>query len=145
MHNTYTTHSEEETKAIGKTITETLNGGDIVTLVGDLGAGKTTFTKGLAEGLGITDTITSPTFTLMNVYKLPQAKNNIHTLVHIDTYRLEDEEELKDIGVEDYLGEPNTLVLIEWPEKLQTLLKDKNILTITLEHQKDNERKIQIQ
>jgi len=145
MHNTYTTHSEEETKELGKTIAKDLHGGQILALYGDLGAGKTTFTKGLAEGLGIEDTITSPTFTLMNVYELKQPQNTITTFVHIDTYRLNSEEELRDIGVEDYLEDPNTLVLIEWPDKIPNILKTKNVISIHIEHSTENERKIQVQ
>lgn len=114
--------SEAETSALAQKITTQLKGGDILALSGDLGAGKTTFTKGLAQALGITKTITSPTFAIMNVYQLPTPKNGIKTLVHIDAYRLESPDEILTIGAEDYLGEPDTLCVIEWPEKIQTVL-----------------------
>lgn len=114
--------TEAETISQAQKITTQLNGGDILTLQGDLGAGKTTFTKGIAATLGITKTITSPTFAIMNVYELPAEKNGIKTLVHIDAYRLESPDEIITIGAEDYLGEPDTLCVIEWPEKIQTVL-----------------------
>jgi len=146
----HTTSSPDQTILLGKDFASTLNGGDIVLLHGDLGAGKTTFVKGIAEGLGVTDDIVSPTFTLLNIY---QTNNNIRKsglsvirkLVHIDTYRLETEDQLIEIGIEDYLGEINTVCVIEWPEKLKTLLKDKkNIISVTLEHVNQDERSIAI-
>ena len=78
----------------------------------------------------------------MNIY--PVNSEKIKTLVHIDTYRLKDEQELLDIGVEDYLGQPDTLCIIEWPEKIAGLLKAKKTTTIAIEHFTDNQRKIKI-
>lgn len=135
----YNPKSEAETIEIGKTIATSLKPGDIVCLYGDLGAGKTTLVKGLALGLGVQDTITSPTFTLMNLYSGQNTQ-----LVHIDTYRLKDEQELVDIGVEDYLGAPNTICAIEWPEKIAGLLKNKKTLNIQIGHTKDNTRNITV-
>jgi tRNA threonylcarbamoyladenosine biosynthesis protein TsaE len=123
----YTTHSTEETIAVGEKIASLLKGGDVIILKGNLGAGKTTLVQGIAKGLGVTDTITSPTFAIMNVYPI---KNN--TLIHIDTYRLEHEEDLVEIGIEEYLGERHTICIIEWPEKIPGLLAEKEPLTITL-------------
>lgn len=121
---------------IGKKIAAKLKGGDILCLYGDLGAGKTTLVKGLAKGLGIKKNITSPTFALMNMYSA-----KLHKLVHIDTYRLKNEQELVDIGIEDYLGAPDTICVIEWPEKMHKLLKNKKTLKVKIEHLK-NGRKI---
>ncbi|OIO18962.1 MAG: tRNA (adenosine(37)-N6)-threonylcarbamoyltransferase complex ATPase subunit type 1 TsaE, partial [Candidatus Magasanikbacteria bacterium CG1_02_41_34] len=90
----YITHYEEQTKSVGRQLATMISPGDIITLSGDLGAGKTTFTKGFAEGLGVKETITSPTFSLMNVYPT-NTKSKIETFVHIDTYRLENQEELR--------------------------------------------------
>lgn len=140
----YTTQKAEQTKTIAKAFTSSLEGGDIVALHGDLGAGKTTFVKGVAEALDIEDDITSPTFTLMNVYSLGTENSELRTLVHIDTYRLKDAEELLDIGVEDYLGDPNTVCLVEWPEKIKTLLQGKKIIDVFFEHVGENERNIMI-
>jgi len=126
----------------GKKIAADLKGGDVVLLYGDLGAGKTTLTKGIAAYFGIKD-IVSPTFTLMQVYKIEDLRLKIKDLVHIDTYRLENEEKLIEIGAEDYIGDPNTICIIEWPEKLNRLLKNKNIKKITIQHL-DNERIVKI-
>ncbi len=115
---------------------------------GNLGAGKTTLVKGLAKALGIKKNITSPTFALMNIYECPAKKTKqkfdtklaIKKLAHIDTYRLKNEEELIDIGIEDYLGAPDTLCVIEWPERITGLLKNKKIKKIRIEHAENNER-----
>lgn len=140
-----TSNSPEQTIQLGKKIAAKLKGGDIVLLHGDLGAGKTTLVKGIALGLGIRDEILSPTFTLMNVYGIKTLKQkNIKTLVHIDTYRLENEKQLIEIGAEDYLGDQNTICVIEWPEKLKKLLKNKKTINVTIEHT-ENERLIKIE
>lgn len=139
----YITKSQKETTELGKKIAAQFKGGDIVLLEGDLGAGKTTLTKGIAEYFRIKDTITSPTFTLMNTYPISTNNSELKTLIHIDTYRLEDENDLIEIGVEDYLDDPNTICLIEWPEKIERLIKDKKVIKIKIEHL-DNNRKIMI-
>lgn len=135
-----TTHSANETFEFGKNLASHFRGGDVLLLIGDLGAGKTTLMKGLAMGLGVTVEVSSPTFTLMNHY--PTNGGNIKNLIHIDTYRLKDESDLKDIGVEDYLCEPDSLCVIEWPEKIIELLKNKKIFSVTIEHLGKDKRKI---
>lgn len=141
---TTTTHSPLETQQHAETFSRTLTGGDIVLLHGDLGAGKTTWVKGLAKGLGIEETIVSPTFTLMSVYPIQAKKNALQTLVHIDTYRLDNEQQLVDIGVEDYLGAPDTVCVIEWPEKLSSLLKNKKTKSVSLETLSPQDRQITV-
>lgn len=139
-------HSDKETVALGKKIAAKLKGGDILCLYGDLGAGKTTLVKGIAAGLGVKKIITSPTFAIMNLYKVnskQKTANRPMRLIHIDTYRLKDEQELLDIGVDDYLGKPDTICVIEWAEKVDKLLKHKKILKIYIEHSKEG-RKIVI-
>lgn len=126
----YSTYPEQ-TKSIAKQLAVTMTGGEIVLLHGELGAGKTTFVKGFAEGLGITEDITSPTFSLMNMYR---ASGRIANLIHIDTYRLENEQQLIDIGAEDYLGDEHTVAVIEWPEKLTALLKHKKTIDVFITH-----------
>ncbi len=148
----YTSNSSEETKKIGKQIAATLTGGDIILLYGDLGAGKTTIMKGIAEYFGISeDKITSPTFTLMNVYEIenyvkprltPLGELKIKNLIHIDTYRLDNEQQLVEIGVEDYLGDESCLTFIEWPEKIENLLSLKKTRQVTLKHIDENKREI---
>ena len=138
-----TTNSPKETFEYGKKLAAKLSGGDILLLSGELGAGKTSLVKGLAVGLGIKNKITSPTFALMNVYEVQSQKSKVKSLVHIDTYRLKDEKELLEIGAEAYLGQPDTICAIEWPEKIADLLKNKKTTFISLEHAKNpQQRKI---
>ena len=115
--------SIEDTNDLAKRLADTLEGGEIILLSGDLGAGKTTFTKGLAAALGVQDEVTSPTFTIMNVYEDGKFKLN-----HLDMYRIEREEDLYEIGVEEAMTE-DTITVIEW-NKLT--LKDKKIIKIDI-------------
>jgi tRNA threonylcarbamoyladenosine biosynthesis protein TsaE len=140
MQQTFTTNNEQETIDIGKKIAETLHGGDVVLLYGDLGAGKTTITKGIADFFEIKKQITSPTFALMNLFEIN--KNEIKKIAHIDTYRLKNENELIEIGAEDYIGEKNTLCVIEWPEKIPNLIKNKKTIEISMVHNDDHSRTI---
>jgi tRNA threonylcarbamoyladenosine biosynthesis protein TsaE len=113
---TITSHSPAETFAHGRALATTLRAGDVVALDGDLGAGKTHFVKGIAAGLGCEGDVTSPTFTLVHEYtggRLP--------LFHFDFYRLESEDEVLRIGLDDYLGAGGALV-IEWAGKFPALL-----------------------
>ncbi len=109
---TITTQSEEETAAIGREVASTLSAGDVLLLYGDLGAGKTAFVRGLAEGLGIRrDEVSSPTFTLIQEYRggrLP--------LFHVDLYRIDDPREFDELGL-DEIAEDGVLA-IEWADKL---------------------------
>ncbi|MCI8372519.1 MAG: tRNA (adenosine(37)-N6)-threonylcarbamoyltransferase complex ATPase subunit type 1 TsaE [Lachnospiraceae bacterium] len=134
-------HSAEETFRIGKEIGEQASPGKVYTLVGDLGVGKTVFTQGVADGLGITEPVSSPTFTIVQQYeegRLP--------LYHFDVYRIGDLEEMEEIGYEDlFYGEG--LCLIEWASRIEELLPE-HYTRITIE--KDLEkgfdyRKIQIE
>ena len=105
----FTSNSIEDTYAFALVFADMLYGGEIVLLNGDLGAGKTTFTKGLARALGITDEVTSPTFTIMNVYTSGRLKLN-----HLDMYRIENEDELVELGVSEAVGEEGAVTVIEW-------------------------------
>jgi tRNA threonylcarbamoyladenosine biosynthesis protein TsaE len=129
--------NNNQTEAIGQELSRSLKGGDILLLRGELGAGKTTFVKGIARGLGIKKSVTSPSFALMNLYKI----KNIN-LVHIDTYRLKNEQELVDIGVEDYLGAPENICIVEWPEKIAGLLRDKKTISVEIAHINEKTREI---
>ena len=139
----YSANTKNETIEVGKEVGKILKSGDVVLLHGDLGAGKTTLVKGIAKALKIKENIVSPTFTLMQTYKI-EKKSDIKNLVHIDTYRLENEEELIEIGIEDYLGDSSTICLIEWPEKLTSLLKNKKTIDITIVQTDKQSRKIKI-
>lgn len=106
----YFTNSAEETERLGQRLGETLRGGEVVAYLGELGAGKTAFTRGLARGLGISMRVTSPTYTIVNEYtggRLP--------LFHFDMYRLGSSDELFDIGWEDYLARGG-ICAVEWSE-----------------------------
>lgn len=103
----YISKSVEDTYALARKIAERLKGGEVILLNGDLGAGKTTFTKGLAKALGIDEVVTSPTFTFMKEYK------GRLSLYHFDMYRAEDEDELYELGLSDYLYADGVCV-IEW-------------------------------
>ena len=120
--------SEKDTFELGRKIGEKAGPGQIYTLDGDLGVGKTVFTKGLAWGLGIREPVNSPTFTIVQEYRdgrLP--------LYHFDVYRIEDPEEMEEIGYDDYFfGEG--VCLIEWAEKIRELLPEK-VIRITIEKQ----------
>lgn len=108
-----TTHSADETQALGQKLASRLAPGDVIAYFGDLGAGKTAFTRGLAQGLGITDPVTSPTYTIVNEYlsgRIP--------LFHFDMYRLSSSDELFDIGWEDYLARGGVCA-VEWSERAE--------------------------
>lgn len=126
MKKTIETFSAQETYELGKRIGEQAKAGEVYTLVGDLGVGKTVFTQGVAEGLGITGPVSSPTFTIVQVYdegRLP--------FYHFDVYRIEDAEEMEEIGYEDCIcGEG--ICLIEWADRIEEILPEK-YLQITIE------------
>ena len=103
------THSPAETRALGNQLSRLLQPGDVLCLWGDLGAGKSELTRGIAEGLGVSGPVTSPSFTIMNVYSDGRAP-----LYHFDWYRLESSEELYEMGMDEYLGGDGVAV-VEWP------------------------------
>ncbi len=108
----YRTHSEAETEALGETLGRTVRPGTVIAFTGDLGSGKTVFTRGLAKGLGVVDRVTSPTFTIVN-----EDEEGRLPLFHFDMYRLGSEEELFDIGWEDYLRRGG-ICAVEWSERV---------------------------
>ena len=114
----------------------------MVALSGELGSGKTTFTQGFAEGLGITSRILSPTFILMRFYELEGWGRSFY---HIDLYRLEAgiREEMANLGIFDIFGDPNNIVLIEWAEKAEGLLPE-NTVWVKFDRINENERKITV-
>ena len=130
----YYSKSAEDTILLGKKVGALVQPNDIIALTGDLGAGKTTFVKGIAEGLGIQDYVTSPTFVIINVHK-----GNL-VLNHIDLYRLEDKNEIEDLGIDEYF-KSGGVSIIEWAERLGDLLP-KYSERIGIEVVSENERKI---
>lgn len=116
------TNSEKETFVFAKSFAKKLKGGEVLGLIGDLGAGKTAFTKGLAAGLSVKQNLTSPTFVLMKIYKIQGSKFIIHNLCHIDAYRIKSAKDLIAIGAEEYFNRPDTVTVIEWAGKIKKIL-----------------------
>lgn len=123
---TIESHSPEETFALGKQLAESVSPGDILTLTGDLGTGKTVFVKGFAEGLGIREPVTSPTFTILCEYTTGR-----FPLYHFDVYRIEDEDEMYAVGLDEYVNGEG-VCLIEWAEKISDMLP-RPLTRITIE------------
>jgi tRNA threonylcarbamoyladenosine biosynthesis protein TsaE len=133
----FTTNTEQETGAVGCELAATLLPGDVVLLHGDLGAGKTAFARGLAEGLGIaSDQVSSPTFTLVQEYRggrLP--------LIHVDLYRLNDPREIEDLGLDEIAADG--VLAIEWADKLPN--PPPGAIHVSLEHAGETERRITVE
>mgnify|MGYP004495757615 CR=1 FL=1 len=119
MQTIYETYSAKETAELGRRLGKEAKAGEVYTLIGDLGVGKTVFTKGIAEGLGITEPVNSPTFTIVQVYDTGRMP-----FYHFDVYRIADIEEMDEIGYEDYFyGEG--LTMIEWANLIEEILPEK--------------------
>jgi tRNA threonylcarbamoyladenosine biosynthesis protein TsaE len=136
---TFHTYSSEETTDLGRQLAAELKPGGIVLLRGDLGAGKTTLVKGIAEGFNAAEAeaVTSPTFTLIHEYRGPEV-----TLYHIDLYRIDTQRELDTLALDD-LMDPNTILLIEWGEKFERFENERHF-EIAIEHQRGDERTIRV-
>ena len=135
---TVETKNEEETMAVGEKLAKTVGKGVVFTMIGDLGAGKTHFVKGFAKGLGCNQLVTSPTFTLLNVYE-----GGKYPIYHFDMYRLSSLEEAQELGFNEYFDLVNLdgIVFVEWPEKVEGLIKCQHI-EIRIDKIGDNKRKI---
>lgn len=134
----FTTLSPEQTFAIGQKLAQCINNGLTICLEGDLGAGKTLFVQGLADGLEIDDEVTSPTFSLMNVY------SGKYTMYHFDLYRLDNAEELEDIGFYEYASLADDVVVIEWADKFVDCLPDDYLRMVISRGTDENERDFSI-
>ena len=141
MNKEVVTKSAQETQQIGKKLAGTTKGGEVLLLFGDLGAGKTTFMQGFAEGLGIFQRIISPTFIIMRSYDVG---GKVQKLYHIDLYRTESGSDLEGLGMKEILQDKHAVVAIEWPEKLGSLLPEKRI-EVNLTVISEDERKIEIE
>ena len=135
---TITTNSPEQTELLGKKLAARLNPGDVIAYYGDLGAGKTAFTRGLARGLGCRGRVTSPTFTIVNEYEgdIP--------LFHFDLYRLGSSDELFDIGWDDYLARGGVCA-VEWSENVEDALEGAIAVTIEKDPVQPDRRSITIE
>jgi len=134
------TKSEKETHVFALKMGKNLQGGEVLALSGELGAGKTVFAKGLALGMGYEDNISSPTFVIMKVYDLSNNKK-IKCFVHVDTYRINSSDGIKEIGLSEYFKRKDVVTLIEWPENIKEALP-LNVINITIENINQNSRKI---
>lgn len=133
-----TTNNENETMLVAEKLAQTVGKGVVFTLTGDLGAGKTHFVKGFVKGMGSSSLVTSPTFTLLNVYE-----DGKYPVYHFDMYRLSSKEEAEELGFNEYFDLKNLdgIVLVEWPEQVEGLINCPHI-EIKIEKLDDNKRKI---
>ena len=128
-------HGAEQTRRLGAHLGAVVRAGDVILLEGEFGAGKTTFTQGIARGMGINARyVNSPTFTLINEYRGTQKRR----LYHIDLYRLEGDEQIATLGLDDYL-DGKGVVVIEWPQEAASWLPDER-LTVRFAHLSDSKR-----
>ena len=134
-----TTHSADETQALGQRLAKRLLPGDVIAYFGDLGAGKTALTRGIAQGLGVTDLVTSPTYTIVNEYLTGRIP-----LFHFDMYRLGSSDELFDIDWEDYLARGGVCA-VEWSENVEDALRDAIHITIEKDPLEPDTRRITIE
>ncbi len=153
MNNKVITKSGEETKKLARKIAKSLNC-NLLCLYGDLGSGKTTFTQGLAEYFGI-KRLVSPTFVIMRRYSInitneqltisndQRPMTNDQYLYHIDLYRLENINEIKAIGIEEIIADKNSIVVIEWAERMKEMLPKERV-DICFKYKGDNEREITV-
>ncbi|MBU3805445.1 MAG: tRNA (adenosine(37)-N6)-threonylcarbamoyltransferase complex ATPase subunit type 1 TsaE [Candidatus Fournierella pullistercoris] len=132
------THSREETVELGRRLARHLQPGSLVCFAGGLGAGKTAFTEGLAEGLGCTDPVSSPTFAIVNYYRGPKP------LAHFDLYRITSQEDLDACGFYDYLDQ-GAIVAAEWSENFADLLAQEHPVYVKIEHLDETSRQITIE
>ena len=131
------TKNETETEALGARLAQSLNGGAVIAMYGDLGAGKTAFVRGMARGMGLKCRVSSPTFTIVNEYL------GERELIHFDMYRLSSADELFDIGWEDYINR-GAVCAVEWSENVEDAFYGDEI-KLTIEKLSDTERKITIE
>lgn len=138
----FISESKEETQKIASDLVKTFHGGEVILASGPLGAGKTAFCQGVGKALGVKKIINSPTFNLIKVYQ-----GEKYTLYHVDCYRLENsDEERKDIGLDEVLGDPGVITYVEWPcYGNKTLLGYHPIIRVELTYLDEEKRKIVIQ
>jgi tRNA threonylcarbamoyladenosine biosynthesis protein TsaE len=133
--------STQDTKELARGLAKKLKPGDVLALYGDLGSGKTTFTAFLVEALGIPARVQSPTFVVVRKYE--GGKGLVKTVNHIDLYRLTDQREVEDIGIEELIAEKDHVAVIEWPELAEGYLPDGTI-KIYFDYLEENSRRINV-
>jgi len=134
------TNSDQETEDLGRRLAAQLRPGMVLALYGDLGAGKTVLSRGIARGLGIEEPVTSPTFTVVQEYACPDG----NLLFHLDMYRIDDEAAALAFGIEEYLYAPDAVTVVEWPERIAGLFDETPAATaiIHLEHLAPGQRRL---
>ena len=137
VYKKFTSKSTQETKRLGFCWAEKVKKGGVLALYGELGAGKTTFVQGIASGLKIKQTVNSPSFIVVNRYGV----NNRQFFYHIDLYRIDNEEEIEELGIKEILADKKNIVAIEWPEELEKWLP-KNTIKIYFRNKEKNKREI---
>lgn len=145
------TKNEKGTIDFGKKFSKQLKGGEVILLIGDLGAGKTTFVRGVAQGLGYKKNVTSPTFVIMKVYEISKSRNRlisklIGKIIHIDTYRGLDINDLENIGALEYFGRNDCVSFVEWGAGLENFLKKSKFkyFVVKIKSIDENKREIEI-
>lgn len=140
-----TLHSLIETQDFAREFVQKLspqeNGATVLGLYGDLGAGKTSFAQGLAQALGVSDTVVSPTFVIEKIYTLENQK--FFHLIHIDAYRIEKVEEMLHLGWKEIIANKENLIIVEWPELIDSIMPPH--IAIKLTHVSENEREVSIE
>jgi tRNA threonylcarbamoyladenosine biosynthesis protein TsaE len=140
MKQTQITDSFEETQQLGFDFAEQAQDLQVIALHGYLGSGKTTFVQGLAKGFGIKRNIISPTFIIMRTYKI-DGSGKKKFFYHVDLYRINDQRDIDGLGLPELLEDPQNIVVIEWPEKIEKLLPEKK-MELFFEYVGDDKRKI---
>ena len=136
----FRSRSEEETERFAEELARRLPPGSLVLLQGDLGAGKTVFSRGFARGLGITEPVSSPTYTILQEYPLPDGG----FLYHLDLYRIDDEHSALAFGVDEYLNSSDSYALVEWPERIAGILPEQGRFRVTIRHLAESERELEL-
>lgn len=132
------TVGQDETEALGRRLAAELTGGTVVALLGDLGAGKTVLSRGIARGLGITEPVTSPTFAIVQEYEASPIR-----LYHMDMYRLQGARDAVAFGVDDFLDDPEAVTVIEWAERVESILP-RPYLHVELRRLEDDHRELRL-
>ena len=141
INKVFITSNFKETQKLGRDFAKVLEKGDVLYLYGDLGSGKTTFAQGLAKGLGVKQRIISPTFTIIRNYRIKNQKSSIMNFYHIDLYRVENEKDIKGLGLEEVINNPENIVVIEWADKLKSFSPEKRI-DLKFSYEKEKVRRI---
>lgn len=133
------TRNEAETEAFAAALAACIAPGSVISLTGDLGAGKTVFTRGFARALGIKEAVSSPTYTIIQEYKTPEGRD----FFHLDLYRISDEYSALGFGVDEYLDDPEAYALVEWPERIAGIMPE-NAVKVNIRHLGGDIREISV-